>query len=45
MDETVKQILKRIGKSVAFQYPEGEPQKTGILRDRSVLRSNPDEPN
>jgi hypothetical protein len=37
----VEKILSRINHRVGFKYPEGEPHKTGILKDRAVVRSNP----
>jgi hypothetical protein len=43
MDDVVEKILKCVGKPVSFQYPGNEGRKNGILRDRSVTRSNPDE--
>src|ERR1700727_2189143 len=37
----VEKMLSRISHRVAFKYPEGETHKTGILKDRAVVRSNP----
>jgi hypothetical protein len=39
--EIIEKIRQRIGKKVSFQYPNGEPHKHGILKDRAIIRSNP----
>ncbi len=39
MDQIIEKIKKPIGKKVKFRYPEGE--KSGILKDRAVIASNP----
>ena len=35
-----EKLQKAIGKRVHFTYPKGEEPKTGILKDRYVMRSN-----
>ena len=39
IDEITQKILMKIGKPVAFQFPENEGRKQGILRDRTVMPS------
>ena len=39
--EIIQKILKPVGKQVSFNYPLGESNKRGILRDRAVVKSNP----
>jgi hypothetical protein len=44
VDESIKKkMLKPIGKRVHFQYPGDEGHKTGILKDRVIVPSNPGE--
>lgn len=38
----IKKILKPIGKPVSFKYPGKEEEKKGVLKDRVVMKSNPD---
>ena len=40
-DEIIQKILRPVGKQVSFNYPLGEGNKKGILRDRAVVKSNP----
>src|SRR5262245_15846751 len=37
-----KKMMKAVGRPVAFQYPGNEGRKQGRLRDRFILRSNPE---
>lgn len=41
INPVVRKILRCVGRRVAFKYPTGEQHKTGILKDRAVVRSNP----
>ncbi len=43
MDDVIKKIKKRVGKPVSFKYPGNEGKRDGVLIDRSVTRSNPEE--
>jgi hypothetical protein len=44
VDESIKKkMLKPIGKRVHFQYPGDEGHKTGVLKDRVIVPSNPGE--
>jgi hypothetical protein len=44
VDESIKKkMLKPIGKRVHFQYPGDEGHKTGVLKDRVIMPSNPGE--
>lgn len=47
MDKTdesvILKIRKPIGKRVHFQYPGNEGHKTGVLKDRVIVPSNPGE--
>lgn len=36
-DEVIARILSKIGHPVTFTYPDGEPNASGILKDRYVL--------
>ncbi len=38
--DVIRKILSRIGSHVKFKYPGTEGDKDGILKDRSVVRSN-----
>lgn len=42
--DILERMRKPIGKPVTFLYPAGEKHKKGILKDRSILASNPDGP-
>jgi hypothetical protein len=42
-DSVIEKMLSPIGKPVEFSYPENEGKKRGILKDRTVVRSNPTE--
>jgi len=37
----ISKMLKPIGKPVTFRYPNNEGDKKGILKDRSVIPSDP----
>jgi hypothetical protein len=39
--EVIPKIMEAVGKPVQFDYPGSEGQKKGILKRRSVIRSNP----
>jgi hypothetical protein len=43
VDEMIAQILEAVGKPVTFHYPEPELPRNGVLKDRAVTRSNPNE--
>ena len=38
-DSIAAKIMDRIGKKVSFTYPDDEPNKTGILKDRAFIPS------
>ena len=40
--KVIKKMLNAIGKPVAFKYPGKDEQKKGVLKDRVVMKSNPD---
>jgi hypothetical protein len=37
----IQKILAKKGKKVTFQYPGNEGHKTGVLKDRTVMLSDP----
>lgn len=39
--DVIAKILKAVGRRVSFRYPGAEKHKSGHLKDRAVVRSNP----
>ena len=42
--DLVKKMQEPIGKPVSFTYPLGEKRRRGVLKDRSITRSNAEHP-